>query len=362
MRLRQASVRGYTAAASRRPGYRRGFQTAVGRLSPVSDGISAAFEGLIDVRKAGDGAGKKEKRRSTSGSAKNSVQCKSVRRRRMSCVQWPNNTTDTLGTIRIRHIMSAYKQPNRQPSDAQKRFAYKDMERHRTNRFLHAFLSVITAGLWLLVWLAVSIHNTRRRNQIAREYGLPTETNVGFILLFFLILFSIAGYRVYSGLFSGKPSATSEAVIGPATEQAKPDTNWVYAKTNSPVGRGSIVTATTYSLNEIELGPPYEGKQRAVLTLRKNFNNSHDVYFGLEKGQFRCDNRACGITARFDSGLVQFFEAAPAQNESEPGGYLSNAGTFIHFAEAAGTVTITAALLDQREQTFQFDTRGLRWR
>jgi hypothetical protein len=265
-------------------------------------------------------------------------------------------------TISRRHSMSAYKQPNRQPSDAQRRFAFGDMARYKTNRSLHAFLSIITAGLWLLVWLAISIHNTRRRNQIAREYGLPTETNVGFVILIFLALISIAGYKVYSSLSNGNPpEAPLDAAIGPATQQAKPETRWIYAKTHSPIGRGSIVTATTYSLNEIEFGPPYEGKQRAVLTLRQNFNNSHDVYFGLEKGQFLCDNRACGITARFDTGMVQFFEATSARNESTPGVYLRNADTFIHFAEASNAVTINAAFLDQRKQTFQFDIHDLKW-
>ncbi|WP_031430483.1 hypothetical protein [Methylomicrobium agile] len=236
------------------------------------------------------------------------------------------------------------------------------MARHKTNRSLHAFLSIVTAGLWLLVWLAISIHNTRRRNQIAREYGLPTETNVGFIILIFLALISIAGYKVYSGLSSGNPpEAPLDAAIGPATQQTKPETRWIYAKTHSPNGRGSIVTATTYSLNEIEFGPPYEGKQRGVLTLRQNFNNSHDVYFGLEKGQFLCDNRACGITARFDTGMVQFFEATPAQNENMPGIYIRNADIFIHFAEVSNTVTITAAFLDQTKQTFQFDVHDLNW-
>jgi hypothetical protein len=258
--------------------------------------------------------------------------------------------------------MSAYKQPTRQPSDAQRKFAFGDMERYKTNRVLHAFLSIVTAGLWLLIWLAISIYNTRQRNQIAREYGLPTETNVGVIILIFLIPFSVLGYKAYSGLFGSKSAEVPvDAAIGPATQQAKPETPWIYANTHSPIGRGSIITATTYSLNEIEFGPPYEGKQRGVLTLRKNFNNSHDVYFGLEKGQFRCDNRACGITAQFGTGMVQFFEATPARNESTPGVYIRSSDTFIHFAKASDTVTITAAFLDQRKQTFQFDTRDLKW-
>lgn len=261
----------------------------------------------------------------------------------------------------MRHTLSFHKQPNRQPSNAQMRFAYTDMKRYRTDHLFHGLLTIFTAGLWLIIWLATSIYNTSRRNQIAREYGLPTKTNIASFILFFLVLFSLGGYKIYTGLFSEKPLESSQLVTGPATQQIKPETQWIYAKTNSPMGRNSIITATTYSLNEIEFGPPYEGKQRGVLTLRKNFNNSHDVYFGLEKGQFRCDNRTCGISARFDDGLVQFFEASPAQNESAPGVYLRNADIFIHFVEAANSVTITANFLDQSFQTFQFDTSNLRW-
>jgi hypothetical protein len=265
------------------------------------------------------------------------------------------------GTFNSRHTMSVQKQTHRQPSDAQKRFAYADMERHKTNLLLHAVLSIVTAGLWLIVWLGVSIYNTRQRNQIAREYGLPTETNTGSIILFFLVLFSGAGYKVYSVLFPGKQAGLPPAAEGAATQRVRPETSWVYATTKSPLGRGSIITATTYSQNEIEFGAPYEGKQRGVLTLRKNFDNSHDVYFGLEKGQFQCDSRSCSITAQFDNGLKKFFEASPAHNESTPGVYLRNANNFISFAKASAAVAITARFQDQSFQTFQFDTRHLKW-
>jgi hypothetical protein len=257
--------------------------------------------------------------------------------------------------------MSTHQQPNRQPSNAQMRFAYADMKRHSTNRRLHLILSIVTAGLWLIVWLAVSIYNTRQRNQIAREYGLPPETNIGYIILVFLVLFSVVGYKIYSDLFTGRQTDSLPVTGGPVAQPIKPESPWIYAKTNSPLGRSPIITATTYSQNEIEFGPPYEGKQRGVLTLRKNFDNSHDVYFGLEKGRFQCDNRTCSISAQFDNGLVKFFEAAPAQNESTPGVYLRNANNFIRFAESAHAVTITAHFFDQSFQTFEFDTRNLKW-
>jgi hypothetical protein len=256
----------------------------------------------------------------------------------------------------IRQNRPPQRPPTPPPSKAEL-FAHAEMEKHKTNHLLHAFLSVLTVGLWLIVWLPISIRNTHQRNLIARDYGIPPEINTGYFVIIFLLLLMIGDYLVYSNRFARK----LPEIEGPIELPAKQETSWIYAKIESPMGRSSILTATTYSLNEIEFGPPYEGGQRAVLTLRKNFNNSHDVYFGLPKGRFQCNDRTCGITARFDSGLEQFFKASPAQNESAPGVYLRNADIFIQLAEAADEVSITAYFLNAPPQTFQFDTRNLRW-
>lgn len=262
-------------------------------------------------------------------------------------------------STRTRNNISAHEEHRPSPNEARIMFAYAEMEKHRTNHILHLLLSFITLGLWLIPWLAVSIRNTQQRNRIARDYGLPGEINIGYIIIFFLLLSSIGGYQVYSRLLGGTHNEAANMMDGSAAQQPQPETHWIYAKTDSPMGPNSITTATTYSQNEIEFGPPYEGKQRGTLILRKNFDNSHNVYLGLQKGRFKCDNRDCGITARFDNGLEQYFEATPVKNESTPGIYILNADIFIQLAEEANTLTIKADFFDQPSQVFQFDIMGL---
>lgn len=243
-------------------------------------------------------------------------------------------------------------------------FALAEMHPYRTRHGLHFLLSLLTFGLWIFVWLGISIRNTHRRNQIAQDYRLPAETNIGYFILYFLfILFSVGGYVIYTQTLS-RPPTKSEAgrFTGPPTvEQTRPETRWVYAKEISPYGLGTILTASTYALNEIEFGPPDEGKQQAVLVLRKNSDNSHAVYLGLQKGRFLCNSTTCGIDAQFDNGLVQFFQASPVGNSDTPGLSISEADIFIDLVKAGQALTITSQFVDQPAQVFHFDIRGLRW-
>ncbi|MGJ0485556.1 MAG: hypothetical protein ACR65R_13660 [Methylomicrobium sp.] len=243
-------------------------------------------------------------------------------------------------------------------------FALAEMHPYRTRHRLHFLLSLLTFGLWVFVWLAISIRNTHRRNQIARDYRLPAETNIGyFVLCFLFILFSVGGYVLYTHGLSRPPTELepSRFTGPPAGQQTLPETRWVYAKEVNPNGLGTILKASTYALNEIEFGPPDEGKQQAVLVLRKNFDNSHAVYLGLQKGRFLCNSTTCGIDAQFDNGLVQFFEASPVGDSDMPGISISEADIFIELVKAGEALTISSQFVDQPAQVFHFDIRGLRW-
>jgi len=263
-----------------------------------------------------------------------------------------------------RNPMHLSQPPQKPPSEAQFMFALAEMQPYRTRHGVHFLLSLLTFGLWIFVWLAISIRNARRRNQIAHDYCLPAEINVGyFILYFLLILFSVGGYTLYTHGLSRPPTEleASESIGQPAVQQTLPETRWVYAKEVNPNGFGTILTASTYALNEIEFGPPDEGKQQALLVLRKNYDNSHAVYLELQKGRFLCNSKTCGINAQFNNGLVQFFEAAPADNSDRPGLSISKADIFIELVKAGGALTLTSQFVDQPPQTFHFDIKGLRW-
>jgi len=261
----------------------------------------------------------------------------------------------------MQHTMPIHDQPAPSSSEAQLMFASAEMEKYRTHHLLHLLLSIVTIGLWFVIWLAVSIRNTHRRNRIRRDYGLPAETHFGYLILFFLVLFAVGGYLLYSPIYIGTQTEAGNASADAAAQKTKPGAHWTYAEADDPLGRGAMITASTSALNEIAFGSTDAGKQRAVLTLRKNADNSHAVYLEIQQGRFQCDNRACGITARFDSGLVQFFEASPMENANVPGIYISNADIFIQLTEAANTLVVTADFFDQPSQTFQFDISGLTW-
>ncbi len=44
-------------------------------------------------------------------------------------------------------------------------------QKHHTSHVLHLLLSVITAGLWIPVWMLVAISNANERQKIEKQLG-----------------------------------------------------------------------------------------------------------------------------------------------------------------------------------------------
>jgi len=75
------------------------------------------------------------------------------------------------------------------------------LERYQTNHILHALLSFFTGGVWIIVWVILTALNTRKRNDIYREFGLPEESNpVGcgclLVILFVGVMYFWSGYMM----------------------------------------------------------------------------------------------------------------------------------------------------------------------
>lgn len=62
-----------------------------------------------------------------------------------------------------------------EPTDNEKMLAYQELSTHKTSHILHFFLTLITAGFWLIAWLIISANNTGQRNAIRKKYNLPIE-------------------------------------------------------------------------------------------------------------------------------------------------------------------------------------------
>jgi hypothetical protein len=82
-------------------------------------------------------------------------------------------------------------------TETEKMLAYMEAAKFKTNHILHLFLSLLTVGLWLIVWFVLSADNTDKRNRIYRKHGLQEETNTGPILLgiFVLLIIAVATHK-----------------------------------------------------------------------------------------------------------------------------------------------------------------------
>jgi len=79
-----------------------------------------------------------------------------------------------------------------EPTDAEKLLAYQEMATHKTSHLLHFFMSLITAGIWLIVWLIISATNTGERNKIRKKYNLPIEgDSAGNLIKIALVMFLV---------------------------------------------------------------------------------------------------------------------------------------------------------------------------
>ena len=69
--------------------------------------------------------------------------------------------------------------------------ALEDMKRYKTNHILHLLLSVVTLGIWVIVWLFITSDNTTRRNIIRKEHNLEQESNAARVFALIFLSFSI---------------------------------------------------------------------------------------------------------------------------------------------------------------------------
>lgn len=54
---------------------------------------------------------------------------------------------------------------------------FASLQEYKTNHILHFLLSVITGGIWILIWLCIASGNINNRNHIRVKMGIPIETN-----------------------------------------------------------------------------------------------------------------------------------------------------------------------------------------
>jgi hypothetical protein len=137
--------------------------------------------------------------------------------------------------------------------------------------------------------------------------------------------------------------------------------NWSYTETPDKMGRGSIKTASTTSLNTVSFDFPYQGPQNGRLILRTHPQHGKDVILSIERGQFLTGVDGCKVLVRFDDNKPETFWANGPADYSTTTIFLNGYSKFVTSLKRSKRVMIEAPFYQQGNQVFEFNVEGLDW-
>jgi hypothetical protein len=120
-------------------------------------------------------------------------------------------------------------------------------------------------------------------------------------------------------------------------------------------------TASIESINSLDLGFPYKGRNMATLTVRKSPRRGTHVYFQIEKGQFVCGVSDCEVLVRFDEQQPTRYRAVGPADHSSKVLFLEPEGRFIAAARKAKTIRVQANIYQSGAPVLEFNAGALEW-
>jgi hypothetical protein len=140
-----------------------------------------------------------------------------------------------------------------------------------------------------------------------------------------------------------------------------PTPHWVYESQTDDMLKKPIKFASVKSINELRFGFPYQGSQRATLTLRTHPRFGRNVMFSVERGQLLCGVENCAVSVKFDEGKPQRFTASEPSDHSTTTLFIENYDRFLASARKAKKVYIAAEFYQEGNNVLEFDSAGLTW-
>lgn len=128
------------------------------------------------------------------------------------------------------------------------------------------------------------------------------------------------------------------------------------------MGRGRLQAARVLSTGTLDLPFPYQGAQRASVTIRRHPKHGTDVMLGIQRGQFHCASLDdCTVTIRFDEEKPSAFSVARPSDGSPETLFLANPARFIGKVRKAKRVAVEAEFYRAGVRVMHFDVDGLVW-
>jgi len=122
-------------------------------------------------------------------------------------------------------------------------------------------------------------------------------------------------HGISEGTHAGASIATVPQSADPASATSSTAQTWHYEKYHDPMGRGTTRIAEIASDNVLYFGAPYEGAQRAELSIVNSAKYGLQARVSIPRGQFDCPSyEGCTVHVRFDDRVLTQMKAAPSDD------------------------------------------------
>lgn len=130
---------------------------------------------------------------------------------------------------------------------------------------------------------------------------------------------------------------------------------WSYsAKPDAMSGEPRYI-ASIVSKNTVNFAFPYQGEQRASLTVREHKNDS-DIMLSIQRGQVLCGATGCRALIRFDDAEAETVQASPPSDGSTEVIFIDYGyDEFIRKLLTAKILRVTADIYKEGSPVFEFD-------
>lgn len=142
------------------------------------------------------------------------------------------------------------------------------------------------------------------------------------------------------------------------------NSKWEYRDYEDKASGKNTFKASLLSQNKINLSFPYSGFQHGTLSVRNHPRWGKDIYLKIEKGQilsidgYSYDNKY--FLVRFDDGDVKRWKYVGASDLSSDVIFISNEKKFLEKLINSNKIYITVNLYRDGQNTFVFDSKGLK--
>lgn len=161
---------------------------------------------------------------------------------------------------------------------------------------------------------------------------------------------------------TSKPASSIKPVETELEKSKRLGTTWTYHEAPDNMSKGTVKTAAVNSLNVLSFGFPYQGTQRATLSLRKHPRHGNDVILAIQQGQFVCRSiNSCYVLIRFDDGKAQRFTYSEPTDLSTTVIFIHGYDHILSSLRNSNKAIIETQFYQEGNQTLEFNTSNLKW-